>query len=172
MVDVLITSPFVLTKPESPDNTIVSNSEWNAAKLVGGGSPGQILARDSGSATGASWIDGLAVQRTSDVFNGSATTTPTLASTIVACATNAFVIVQPYILATLAVGTNAVLSIRRNGALVATGNIRADSAFYQPFNFVVSEAPGTYTYDVLVSGTTGAVTNCQVVLTTLRFGKL
>jgi hypothetical protein len=172
MVDVLITSPFVLTKPESADPTIVSTSEWNAAKLIAGGTSGQVLVRDAASGTGASWVDGPAVQRVSDAFSGSATTTPGMALAIVNCTSNAFVIVQPHAILVLAAGNAAVMSIRRNGTVIATGAIRADGAFYQPFNWVFSEAPGVYNYDLLFSGTSGAITSANAVLTAIRLGRL
>lgn len=172
MADVLITSPFTLTKPESPDGTIVSTSEWNAAKLITGGAPGQVLVRDASSSTGASWIDGAAVQRVSDAFTGSATTTPGMALAIVNCTSNAYVLAQPHAILVLAAGTNAIMSIRRNGIVVATGAMRADGAFYQPFSWVFSEAPGVYNYDLLFSGTSGAITSANAVLTTTRIGRL
>jgi hypothetical protein len=172
MADVLITSPFVLNKPESPDNTIVSNSEWNAAKLIAGGSPGQVLIRDSQSPTGASWVDGMLVQRTGEAFNGSITNTPGMALNIMNCSSNAFVEVKPHVLVVLAVGTNAVMSIRRNGVVVVTGAIRADGAYYQPFTWLFSEAPGVYNYDLIFSGTSGAITSINAVITAIRYGRL
>jgi hypothetical protein len=172
MVDVLITSPFLLTKPESPDNTIVSTSEWNAAKLITGGAPGQVLARDGASATGATWIDGTAVQRTSENFSGSIVNTAPMAPAIISCTSNAFIFVQPYVLLVLAVGSSAVMAIRRNGTSVATGQVKADGFFYQAFSYVASEVPGTYTYDVILSGTSGAITTANVVITTIRLGRL
>jgi hypothetical protein len=172
MGEVLITSSFVLTKPESSDNTIVSTSEWNGPKLITGGSPGQVLVRDTTSSTGASWIDGAAVQRVSDAFTGSATTTPGMALTIVTCASNAYVTVQPHVNLVLAVGNAAVMSIRRNGTVIVTGAMRGDGAFYQPFSWVFSESPGTYNYDLLFSGTSGAITSASAVLTATKVGRL
>jgi hypothetical protein len=172
MADVVITSPFLSAKPESPDGSVVSTSEWNAAKLISGGSAGQVLARSGASPTGATWIDGTIVQRTSEAFNGSIVNTPPMAPAIVSCTSNAFVLVIPHVIVVLAAGTAATMGIRRNGVSVSTGQIRADGAYYQPFSYVIGEVPGTYTYDVILSGTSGAITSASVTLSVLRFGAL
>src|SRR4030095_1977011 len=172
MADVSIVHAFILSKPESPDPSIVSNQEWNAPNLVSGGISGQLLMRDGNAQTGASYMDGAGVERSSDAFSGSATTTPAMAVTTVSCNSNAYILVQPHVNVTLAVGNSAIMSIRRNGAVITTGAIRADGAFYQPFNWLFAEVPGSYAYDILLMGSSGAITNASVVLTALRLGRL
>ncbi len=55
MSDALIKHAFHSTFPDGVDATKLQPSDWNAALLASGGTDGQALTRDSGSATGASW---------------------------------------------------------------------------------------------------------------------
>lgn len=55
MSDVLVIPAFVSSVPDSGDTTKLGPSAWNAARLFSGGTQNDVLVRDSGSATGASW---------------------------------------------------------------------------------------------------------------------
>jgi len=172
MAELLINHAFVSAKPDSPDTSLVSSSEWNAPLVATGGQSGQIVTRDTTVAHGVSLIEGVAVTRTSDSFSGNVGTTPGMASVIITCQTRAFILVLPHVNVTVAVGNIAVMSIRRNGTVIATGNIRADALFYTPFNWLFDEVAGTYTYDLLFTGQSGNVTNVSAVLSTMKMGHL
>jgi hypothetical protein len=48
---------FVSAKPDSPDPTRVHASHWNDTHVLSGGTPGQLLQRDTGASDGWSWSD-------------------------------------------------------------------------------------------------------------------
>jgi hypothetical protein len=53
---VLITPAFQSAVPDDPTKpTLLGPAEWNAARLLGGGNPGDLVTRDPASSTGASW---------------------------------------------------------------------------------------------------------------------
>lgn len=58
MADVLLKPAFVATASDGYTPQI-QPSAWNAARLFTGGADGQVLTRDSVSATGASWLSAL-----------------------------------------------------------------------------------------------------------------
>ncbi len=58
MTDALIHHAFVSGFPDVSDATVVRPSNWNASLVLSAGTDGQVLTRDSGSATGASWTTG------------------------------------------------------------------------------------------------------------------
>lgn len=53
---VIIAPAFVSTIPDTGDATKLGPTAWNAARLVSGGTPGDLVARDPASPTGASWF--------------------------------------------------------------------------------------------------------------------
>lgn len=55
MADVLVKPAFQSPYLDGPDATKLQPSTWNAARLFTGGNAGEIVTRDAGSATGASW---------------------------------------------------------------------------------------------------------------------
>lgn len=170
MVAVNIKHSFVSTKPDSPDPTVVSSSEWNAPLVVSAGATGQVLVRNGAEALGASYIDGATVQRVSDSFIGSASTTPAMSLTTVTFTSNGVVLLVPNMLVVLATGTGGTLSIQRNGVNIVTGPINCSNVWFTPFTGFSIEVPGTYTYNILISGSTGVVTNAQTVLNVLKLG--
>jgi len=63
MTDVLLKPAFQSTFPDSGDVTKFGPTAWNAARLFSAGSVGDLLLRDTASATGASWLPDVAVGR-------------------------------------------------------------------------------------------------------------
>lgn len=55
MSDVSVKHAFHSPKVDGPDTTKIRASDWNADLLFTGGTVGDILTRDTGSATGAAW---------------------------------------------------------------------------------------------------------------------
>ena len=55
MADALAKHAFVSAIPEGADATKIRTSAWNAPLLFTGGAAGDVLTRDTGSATGAAW---------------------------------------------------------------------------------------------------------------------
>lgn len=171
MAEVQIAHAFVSAKADSPDPTLVSSSEWNDYLHFINGNDAQMLLRATTTNTGAVWAEGPAILRPSDAFSGSQVTTPALCSTPLTFATSVFILLLPSVSVTLTAGTGAILSIRRNAVAIATGPIRCDSTFLSPFPMYAVETPGTYTYDMLISGTSGSVTNVSAILTIFTIGK-
>lgn len=60
MTDVLVKPAFQSLFPDSGEATKFGPNAWNAARLFSGGVDGDLAVRDSGSATGASWIASVA----------------------------------------------------------------------------------------------------------------
>jgi hypothetical protein len=172
MVDVHIAHPFISAKADSADPTLVSSSEWNAFLGAVNGNNGQMIIRNNTSAQGMTWADGPSIVRPSDSFSGSQVTTPALCSTPLTFASGVYVLLLPSVAVTLTAGNAAILSIRRNAAVIATGAIRCDSTYFTPFPAYAVEVAGTYTYDILISGTSGSVTNVGAILTIFSIGKL
>lgn len=172
MADISIRHAFVSTKPDSLDSTIVSSSEWNANEIISGGATGQVMTRNGGSPTGGSYIDGAMVQRVSDSFAGSIATTPPMSVITVTFTSNGVVLLIPNVLVALSSGAAGILSIQRNGSNIATGAINCIGTWFTPFTAFAVEAPGTYTYNILITGTSGAVTTAQTVLNVLKLGSV
>lgn len=75
MADVEVKPAFVSPKPSSSDSTKIDGPRWNAARLFSGGADGEVVVRDSASATGASWMAMLPpvpVTSNSQIPNGQA----------------------------------------------------------------------------------------------------
>ena len=170
MADISIKHAFVSTKPDSLDSTIVSSSEWNANEIISGGATGQLMTRNGGSPTGGSYIDGAMVQRVSDSFAGSIATTPAMSVVTVTFTSNGVVLLIPNILVVVSPGTAGVLSLQRNGSNIATGAINCIGTWFTPFTAFALEVPGTYTYNILISGSAANVTTAQTILNVLKIG--
>ena len=162
----------VSAKVDPADTSLVLPSDWNAAELLSGGSDGRMILKDSTQTTGAGWVDGPLIQRISDAFTGNVGTTAPLSSVSVAFSSNGYILLLPSVLVTLAAGSAAILSIRRNSVAISTGAILANSTFIMPFTGLALEVSGTYTYELIITGSSGNVTNVQTVLTLLKIGKL
>jgi len=76
MNPVLITPAFVATQTDSGDPTTLGPDAWNAARLIGGGTVGDLIARDPSSPTGASWQAPAVRASPILAFDFSSTTTP------------------------------------------------------------------------------------------------
>jgi hypothetical protein len=165
----LVNHAFVSAKPDSPDGTIVSSSEWNNVLLLTGGSQGQALLRDAGSVTGASWIDGPNIQVNSGTYNGSSPS-PDLAQILVTNNTAAYTMAFATIAAVTSGGANVNAFIKRNG--VATTNWIANGlGQHSTMLIAIGEFnPGTVTWTVAVATIAGSFTSLTVQLMTLRLG--
>lgn len=172
MVDVHIAHTFVSAKADSPDPTLVSSSEWNDFLEAVNGNNSQMMLRNNTSPYGMTWVDGPSIVQGSGAFTGSQVTTPPLCSTSPTFASGVYVLLLPSVLVTLTAGNGAILSIRRNAVVIASGAIRCDSTFFSPFTGYAVESAGTFTYDILISGTSGSVTNVNATLTIFSIGKL
>jgi hypothetical protein len=76
----IITHAFVTTKPDSPDPSLVSATEWNDGHTFSGGSNGQTLAADNTQPKGIRWIDGTVQFTGSANILGGSPQTVTLAT--------------------------------------------------------------------------------------------
>jgi hypothetical protein len=140
---------FVSTKPDSPDSSLVSSSEWNASELFSGGVQGDTIARDSGSATGASWVSGVRAQSDSDTHTG-ASPSPALLDIVVTLTGAANILAIPVIVAVTSGGSVCTLSLRENGTPL--------SGWTAPGNGVANNNPillvrsaGSYAYTVVAT---------------------
>ena len=172
MVDVHIAHKFVTAKADSPDPTIVSASEWNAFLAFMNGNNGQVAIRNNTSPEGATWVDGPRILRPSDAYGGTAVNTPAMSSTPVTFSSNGIALILPSILVVMTAGTGCIMSVFRNGSSIGTGPILANGTWITPFATAVTEAPGTYTYDVRLSGTSGSISSAQTLMTMLIIGVL
>lgn len=171
MAAVLTTHAFVSAKADSADNTIVSQSEWNNNHIFGGGSQGQLVARDGGSVTGATYVDGSNLQVNSGSYSGSSPSTD-LASILVTNNTPANVFVTATIAAVTSGGANVQAFIKRNGVSVSNGLGNGDGTNF-PVHFVIGEnSPGTVTWTVAVSTISGTFTSLSISLITQQLGKI
>lgn len=165
----LINHAFVSAKPDSPDGTIVSASEWNNVLLLTGGSQGQLVARDSGSVTGASWIDGANIQVNSGTYNGSSPS-PDLAQIFVTNNSASYTLLFATVAAVTSGGANVNAFIKRNG--VATTNWIANGlGQHSTMSIAIGEfSPATVSWVIAVSTIAGTFTSLAVQLMTLRLG--
>lgn len=161
---------FVLSKTDSPDPTIVSSSEWNAAELFTGGGHGQILTRDGTSLTGASYIN-------KPVMTGFVGSHAGVSPSPPLCVTNVIIEGLSYALVTTTV--NAVTS---GGAAVSIGvyvndilhqTIQAPgSGFSASGTFVLLLNPSGYTYKAIATAVSGTFTSLTITLATFAIGTL
>ncbi len=168
----ILAHTFVSGKSDSADGTIVSSGEWNDGHSFASGVDGQLLMRDSSQGKGAKWVDGPLVQRISDAFTGNVGTTTPLSSVNVSFSSNGYILLIASLLCTLASGTAGIVSIRRNSVAISTGAFLANSTFIVPFTALAVEVAGTYTYEMIVTGSSGNITNVQTVLSLIKIGRL
>jgi hypothetical protein len=164
MVAVLVNHAFVSAKPDSPDGTIVSASEWNASALMTAGNQGQLVARDGGSVTGATYVDGSGVQINSGTYSGSSPSTD-LAQLLVTNNTPANILLIATIAAVTSGGANVQGFIKRNGV--------AGAGVHGQVSFVIGEnSPATVTWTVAVSTISGTFNSLSISFIALSLGKI
>jgi hypothetical protein len=168
MADVIITNPFVSTKPDSPDSSIVSSSEWNAAQFVSGGLQGQLFARNAGSLTGASYVDGAKINFANATYSG-ATPSPELCSITLTFNSTVFLMVIAALSAVTSGAANVVVAVKRDGATVDQFTI-GGTGLATSYPFVIGESPGTHIYTISIAAVSGTFTSAGVRLLTFSVG--
>lgn len=168
MAEVAITHPFVSTKSESPDNTIVSKNEWNDRLNMSGGLNGQLVMADSTQTHGAKWVNGPAGLNNSANYSGG-NLSGALASIAVVKNTNVFLLAIVTFGGTLASGTTCTVSLYRNAVQFRTQTVQADGIF-RPLVYLFSDTTGTDNYSVVVSTAGPNVTSSTVNLDILVLG--
>lgn len=170
MAELRINHAFVSTKPDSPDPSIISSSEWNAAEVATGGLHGQIIARDGTVASGLSTVHGAALTTASESYSGASPSAP-LADTVINFTSAAQLLLLVTITATVSDSSNVTVDVRRDGLSIGTficnGSGRADMV-----SLVRTEAAGAHTYTVVCSLGTGTFTNLTAFLHSLSIGTL
>jgi|SRR5215510_6454532 len=169
MADVLVNHAFVTAKADSPDPTLVSASEWNAAEVFSGGVLGQLVKRDTGSIQGATYIDGPNVHVGGGTYSG-ASPSPALAAVVLTMATASLVMIAVNANVVLSTGNTYTLVVRRNGATFRTRSARATGEFFCVAVDLAAEAVGTVTFDVVISVGAGTFTSAALELQVLTIG--
>lgn len=170
MAEIHIKHAFVSTKPDNPDGSIVSSSEWNAPLLVTGGTHGQVLVRDGASSTGVSVVTGPSAGLGTSSYSG-VSPTPPLASTSITIPTGAFIFLAVNIAAVTSGLASVTAVLRESGVDIAT--IRASgSGLNNGASYVVSRFAATYVYDVICTADSGTFTSLFVSIPSLYVGVL
>lgn len=171
MAAVDIRHAFVSAKVDSADSSIVSKDEWNNAHVLTGGSQGQLAARDAGSVTGGTYVDGSTVQINSGSYSGSSPSTD-LAQILATNNTPANVYCLATIAAVTSGGANVQAFIKRNGVAVANG-LGGGAGLNFAVAFVIGEnSPATVTWTVAVSTIAGTFTSLSISFMVMEFGKI
>lgn len=170
MAEVEINHAFVSLKADSPDPSLVSASEWNARLNIGGGSNGQTVVRDASQPHGARWTQGVSVQRTTGTYGGGGTSSLSLASMVVTLQTPGTIILFPYVQALTSASQPVTIAIRRNFANLSLPNWFGTGFGGIFWTEVDTQPAGTYTYDMIVSVSTGTITSVTAYLTALILG--
>jgi hypothetical protein len=167
MADVIILPPFISTKPDSPDSSIVSSSEWNAARLISGGLQGQLMARSSGSLTGASYVDGAKINLSSASYSGASPADVT--SLVITFTTTVQLMLVYHATAVTSGSANVLVSLKRDGAVVDTFTIDG-IGHGASAPFVIGESPSTHTYTVALTAVSGTFTSSNARLVAFSIG--
>lgn len=170
MADVLINHSFVSTKPDSPDNSLVSSSEWNANELISGGSSGQVLVRDGSSPTGGTWVDGPAAAQGNESHTG-ASPSPPLGDISAVATTNIKAIVSVNTACITSGGAASTVLVQENGVDLISYKV-GGAGLTGSLTFVVARTPGTYTYTAIVTADSGTFTSLNVIIAVLTIGVL
>ena len=167
---VLINHPFITAKPDSSDQTLVSANEWNANLVITGGADAQALLRDSSKSTGGRWTDGPGITTNTDTYAGSSPS-PALCARTIVFATNAVIFLIVGVKAITSAGGQLTVALRRDTVNISSQPMEGGTGLFNVAAFAVqSEAPGTHTYDVVLSVSGQTFTSSTVQLATLRVG--
>lgn len=170
MAEGVIKHTFVSTKPDSPDASIVSSSEWNAAHFLSGGSQGQIAMRDGASTTGFSWGNAPQATQATGTYSGASPSNP-LAPNVVTFTTNANLLIFVNTIAVVSDASKATIFLRKDGGTIAQFDVSgAGLRGSNVFTFV--ETPGTHTYEASASLSSGSFTSLNINIVTFSIGVL
>lgn len=124
MADV-ITHTFHTTKPDSPDSSLVSASEWEDGHTVLGGANGQTLTFDNTQPKNVRWKDGSTIRATAMTYSGA---TPSTMLGLLAFATVSHTIATIFVdfLSTISSGTTTTITIFVDGTAFANFVMQAD----------------------------------------------
>lgn len=168
MVDVLVKHAFVSTKPDSSDSSMVSSSEWNAAEVFSGGTHGQLVARDGGAATGASYIARPNVTGVGGSHSG-ASPTAVLCTTVVVATTAVFTCITATVSTITSGGAGVTVTVYEDG--VAQMTLRASGAGFSSSGTInLARSPGSKTYTLQATADSGTFTSFVATLVTLTVG--
>jgi hypothetical protein len=167
--EVLIKHRFISTKPDSPDTTIASSSEWNDSAVLSAGVHGDFLVRDTTKPNGAGWVFGQRVTGASGTFAGASPSTNIAPITIVTNSPSSGLV---FATVSQANGTSvsSVATLYQNGVPVAS-IVCANNAVVTLVAPVSLASPGSYTFFVSIA-TTGnvAITSSAVNIAAMIFG--
>lgn len=171
MASVKINHPFVSTKPDNPDPSIIDSALWNADEVLSGGSNGQIPVADNTDPNGARWTDGAQTVTTTGSYSG-ASPSGDLASSVVTFGSTCFLQCVITAAVTTSNGSAATVTLYRDGVATRNGGA-AGTGIDQPVVFhMLAESPGSHTYSVRISTQGGAtVTAGGVALILTKFGR-
>jgi hypothetical protein len=168
MANVEINHAFVSAKPNSADGTIVSSNAWNADLIVGGGANGNMPARNSASATGATWVDGPRISTNSGSYSG-ASPSGALAPIVLTHNSNTNILFIGNVTAITSGGAACQVVIARSGVTIDVFNAGGDGVS-SSWGVGYVESPGTYTYSISVATLSGTFTSLNVRLTIVSTG--
>jgi hypothetical protein len=161
---------FVSTKPDSPDTSLVSSSEWNASLVVTGGTQGQLVARDAESSTGVSYIDRPFITAAGDSHSGSSPSGG-LSDRAVTVNGIAYIVLMPSATVTTSGGATSTVQLRENGVNISGASFVVSGAgITGSFQWVLSKSTGTYTYDMIVTASSGTFTAVSTILAVFAIG--
>lgn len=171
MSEVNINHAFISAKPESLDDTIVSKNEWNADEIISGGADGQLVARDSSSSTGGSYVAGPLRATGTGTYSG-ASPSGALAPVNVTFSTSVVVMLCVNAVAVLSAGGTFTVNLRRDGSGFRTRAYFGGGAYAGAVD-VFEETAGSHTYDVTISVGGGATfTSSGIEIELIAIGKV
>lgn len=170
MPQVNINHAFVSSKPDSPDGSLISSSEWNSPLIVTGGSHSQMLVRDATSPTGVSVVAGPLIASANDTYAGAAPT-PAMGTLSLIMSTASKVILFTNMAANVSDSSNAIGYIYRDGVIFSQFAFAGvGGAICQVASF--EEAAGSHTYHVQSNLASGTFTLIVTTLVAFAIGTI
>lgn len=168
----IVTHAFVTTKPDSPDPSLVSASEWNEGHVLQGGSNGQVLVFDNTQVKNARFIDGGAIASASATGpTGGTTVTGIAPITFTATSNEAlFISLTAYAEASVAAVINYFVII--NGVSVYGQGVVLPFSSALSWSHVAARGPGACTVAVNATLSVGVINALDVRLSLIRIGIL
>lgn len=171
MPSILVNHPFVSTKPDSADSTIVSSSEWNAPLKFDNGTNGQAAVRNSADPQGASWVHGPEVRNNQNNHSGVAPSPP-LAVTTITFTSNAVAHLSVVASCLTADASAGIIQLYRDGVLRNSTNLPVNGQVVTARVDSINEVPGTHTYHLVMTSSGANITTSFAQLVTLVIGTL
>ena len=168
MAEVLVKHRFVSAKPDSADGSMVSSSEWNDSEVFSGGEHGQILARDGGSSTGASYIARPVITDVGGSHTG-ASPSGALCTTVLTFTTSVYCMLTLTVNAVTSGSATVSVVLKEDGVDQMT--VRAPgTGLTASGTRALARSAGAHTYTVVATADSGTFTSFTVQLATLTIG--